>query len=411
MARPSRRLDGRVDRAGRRQRHTLSPGRRPAILRARMVRKVGSSRIVREIGRGGMGVVYEAFQEGLDRPVAVKALDAKLARSKEMVERFRREGRAYAKLRHEAIVQVHDLVEKDDGLYLVTELVDGTDLARLLAQGGALPPDCVALVGARVADALDYVHFNALLHRDVKPANVMVSRDGEVKLMDFGIAKGEDDPDPHARRDARRAAPRTWPPRCSPAARPGRWPTSGRSACRSTSSSPARSRSAGRTPTSSSPRSPAGKFPSVRVARAGLPAPPRARRRALPRAPPGGPLQERRRPRAGARRDRDPAPAARRPPARPRRRAPREPRLRHRGGRALEARPLDAPRDAHRRRARHRHQGGVPGAPAAARELRGDGAARPRRGLRRRHVARVAGSGAQPSTANRGASAQSPSRS
>jgi serine/threonine-protein kinase len=158
-----------------------------------MVRKVGSSRIIREIGRGGMGVVYEAFQEGLDRPVAVKALDTKLARSKEVVERFRREGRAYAKLRHEAIVQVHDLVEKEDGLYLVTELVDGTDLARLLLQGGALPPDCVSLVGARVAEALDYVHFNALLHRDVKPANVMVSRDGEVKLMDFGIAKGEAD--------------------------------------------------------------------------------------------------------------------------------------------------------------------------------------------------------------------------
>ncbi len=158
-----------------------------------MVRKVGNSRIVREIGRGGMGVVYEAFQEGLDRPVAVKALDAKLARSKEVVERFRREGRAYARLRHEAIVQVHDLVEKDDGLYLVTELVDGADLARVLHQGGALPPECVALVGARVAEALDYVHFNRLVHRDVKPANVMVSREGEVKLMDFGIAKGEED--------------------------------------------------------------------------------------------------------------------------------------------------------------------------------------------------------------------------
>jgi serine/threonine-protein kinase len=165
------------------------------MLPARMVRKVGSARIVREIGRGGMGVVYEAHQEGLDRPVAVKALDAKLARSKEVVERFRREGRAYARLRHEAIVQVHDLVEKDEGLYLVTELVDGIDLARLLAKGGALPPDCVALVGARIAEALDYVHFNALLHRDEKPANVMVSRDGEVKLMDFGIAKGEADSD------------------------------------------------------------------------------------------------------------------------------------------------------------------------------------------------------------------------
>src|SRR5512141_1112851 len=116
------------------------------MLRGRMVRKVGSSRIVREIGRGGMGVVYEAFQEGLDRPVAVKALDAKHARTKEVVERFRREGRAYARLRHEAIVQVHDLVERDEGVYLVTEFVDGTDLSRLLAQGGALPADCVALV-------------------------------------------------------------------------------------------------------------------------------------------------------------------------------------------------------------------------------------------------------------------------
>jgi serine/threonine protein kinase len=159
-----------------------------------MVRKVGTARIVREIGRGGMGIVYEALQEGLDRPVAVKALDQKLVRSKEQLERFRREGRTYARLRHESIVAVHDLVEKDDQVFLVTEYVDGTDLARLLQKGGAIPADCAAVIGARVAEALDYVHFNAMLHRDVKPANVMLSRDGEVKLMDFGIAKGEDDP-------------------------------------------------------------------------------------------------------------------------------------------------------------------------------------------------------------------------
>jgi serine/threonine-protein kinase len=159
-----------------------------------MVRKVGTARIIREIGRGGMGVVYEAIQEGLDRPVAVKALDQKLVRSKEQLERFRREGRVYARLRHEAIVAVHDLVEKDEQLFLVTEFVDGTDLARLLQGGGALPPECAAVIGARVAEALDYVHFSAMLHRDVKPANVMLSREGEVKLMDFGIAKGEDDP-------------------------------------------------------------------------------------------------------------------------------------------------------------------------------------------------------------------------
>jgi serine/threonine-protein kinase len=153
------------------------------------VRKVGSARIVREIGRGGMGVVYEGYQEGLDRRVAVKALDAAAARSGELSERFRREGRAYAQISHPAVVTVHDLVEKDDALYLVTEFVDGADLHRVMAEGGALPPWCVAAVGARVAEALEAVHAQALLHRDVKPANVMVSRAGEVKLMDFGIAK------------------------------------------------------------------------------------------------------------------------------------------------------------------------------------------------------------------------------
>jgi serine/threonine-protein kinase len=159
-----------------------------------MIRKVGTARVVREIGRGGMGVVYEALQEGLERPVAVKALDQKLVRSREQLERFRREGRVYARLRHESIVAVHDLVEKDDQVFLVTEFVDGADLARVLGAGGALPPDCVAVIGHRIADALDYVHFSGMLHRDVKPANIMLSRDGEVKLMDFGIAKGEDDP-------------------------------------------------------------------------------------------------------------------------------------------------------------------------------------------------------------------------
>jgi len=153
------------------------------------VRKVGSSRILREIGRGGMGVVYEAYQEGLDRRVAVKALDARQARSREFVERFRREGRAHAQIRHPAVVAVHDLLEKDETLFLVTEFVDGADLRRVMANGGALPPDCVAAIGTQLADALDSVHQHSLLHRDVKPSNVMISRRGEVKLMDFGILK------------------------------------------------------------------------------------------------------------------------------------------------------------------------------------------------------------------------------
>src|SRR5437899_1243690 len=124
------------------------------------VRKVGTCRIVRELGRGGMAIVYEAVQEDLDRRVAVKELPVELAKKKEFAERFRREGKAYAQLQHHAIVTVHDLIEKSDCLYLITELVDGADLGRLLVEGGPIPAACVAVIGFRIAEALDYVHFN-----------------------------------------------------------------------------------------------------------------------------------------------------------------------------------------------------------------------------------------------------------
>jgi serine/threonine-protein kinase len=153
------------------------------------VRKVGTSRITRELGRGGMSIVYEGYQEALDRKVAVKALEARGAHAKELVERFRREGRAYAQIHHANIIAVHDLVEKDEALYLVVEFVDGADLNRVLGAGGRLPAECVAAVGTRAADALDCVHGHNLLHRDVKPGNLMIARTGTVKLMDFGIVK------------------------------------------------------------------------------------------------------------------------------------------------------------------------------------------------------------------------------
>ena len=152
------------------------------------VRKVGNCRIVRELGRGGMGVVYEAEQEGLGRRVAIKELAAPLANAKEFADRFRREGEAYAQLNHQYIISVYDLVEKGDALYLITEFVDGADLHKLLAKG-PLPPSAVAIIGARIAEALDHAHFHKLLHRDIKPANIMLSRTGKVKLTDFGIVK------------------------------------------------------------------------------------------------------------------------------------------------------------------------------------------------------------------------------
>lgn len=155
------------------------------------IRKVGTARIIREIGRGGMGVVYEAEQEELGRKVAVKELPPEVACNKDSSERFRREGMAYAQLHHQAIPMVFDLCEKNDALYLITEYVDGPDLSRIMQKGGPLPPDCVAYVGWQVADALHHVHANGLVHRDIKPSNIMITSTGDVKLMDFGIVKDE----------------------------------------------------------------------------------------------------------------------------------------------------------------------------------------------------------------------------
>ena len=151
-------------------------------------RRVGNTTIVRELGRGAMGVVYEGVQDDLERTVAVKELPPAATRNKELAERFRREGVAYAKLRHQNILAVHDFVEKNDSLYLVMEYVDGKDLAHV-GKKGALPAGLVAAIGARVADALAHAHHHKVLHRDVKPANAIISRAGEVKLMDFGVAK------------------------------------------------------------------------------------------------------------------------------------------------------------------------------------------------------------------------------
>src|SRR5262245_61449572 len=98
-------------------------------------RKGGNARVAREGGRGAMGVVYEGYQDDLERSVAIKELPPQAARNKELAERFRREGIAYAKLRHESLLQVYDFVEKLDSLYLITEYVDGADLSKVVQAG------------------------------------------------------------------------------------------------------------------------------------------------------------------------------------------------------------------------------------------------------------------------------------
>ncbi|WP_434391731.1 serine/threonine-protein kinase [Melittangium boletus] len=135
-----------------------------------------------------MAQVYRGLHEMLQREVAIKEMLADPLRDKESVSRFRREALALAAFRHQNIVTLYDLVEKNDVLFMVMEYVDGPTLHELLKEG-PLPPEVAAAVGARIADALEHAHFRRIVHRDLKPANVMITKAGDVKLMDFGVAK------------------------------------------------------------------------------------------------------------------------------------------------------------------------------------------------------------------------------
>ncbi|MFW5925160.1 MAG: serine/threonine-protein kinase [Myxococcota bacterium] len=156
-----------------------------------MVDRIGNSRIVGEIGSGGMAVVYKAVQEPLGRTVAIKALKPSIAMDSQFAQRFEREAHFMASLQHENILHVHDYVKDGRSMYIVMEHVEGIDLYDLLEKTPRLPIEVAAIIALQVARALDYAHFRGIIHRDIKPANVMISKQGEVKLMDFGIARDD----------------------------------------------------------------------------------------------------------------------------------------------------------------------------------------------------------------------------
>lgn len=147
------------------------------------------------LGRGGMGTVWQAHDQLLDRPVAAKELHVLTQGDDEHRVRMRRavrEARAVARVPHPHVVGVHDLVESGDRLWIVMELVDGPSLARYAADTGPLTPQHTAALGAQLLDALEAVHAAGTLHRDVKPANVLLRGDGSAVLTDFGIAALDD---------------------------------------------------------------------------------------------------------------------------------------------------------------------------------------------------------------------------
>jgi eukaryotic-like serine/threonine-protein kinase len=144
------------------------------------------------VGTGGMSSVYRARDQLLERLVALKVLHPHYGDDEEYVERFRREARSVAQLSHPHIVTVIDRGEDDGQQFIVFEYIDGENLKQLLARTGPLPTRRALELALEIADALAFAHENGLIHRDVKPQNVLVSRDGDAKVTDFGIARSLD---------------------------------------------------------------------------------------------------------------------------------------------------------------------------------------------------------------------------
>jgi serine/threonine-protein kinase len=155
-------------------------------------RRLANFRVERALGRGGMAQVYYGQDTKLKRPVAIKVIDARYRGNPAYAQRFVREAQTIATWRHEHIIQIHYADDEDGFYYFVMEYVDGQDLGQLLAQytaqGKLLPPTEVLRIGRAVASALDYAHQRGVIHRDVKPSNVLVAKDGRIVLADFGLA-------------------------------------------------------------------------------------------------------------------------------------------------------------------------------------------------------------------------------
>jgi tetratricopeptide (TPR) repeat protein/TolB-like protein/predicted Ser/Thr protein kinase len=148
---------------------------------------IGRYRIVRTLGVGGMGEVYQGWDEELQRPVAIKGLLSGTP-SPEQQARLRREARAVAALSHPNVAHVYEIVQDGGREWIVMEFIDGQPLSKIV-KGGPLALSEVARIGAAVADALEAAHQHGLIHRDVKTENVMITTDGHVKVLDFGLAK------------------------------------------------------------------------------------------------------------------------------------------------------------------------------------------------------------------------------
>ena len=146
-------------------------------------------RLIELLGQGGMATIYRARDSQLQRDVAVKLLRPEYGRDPDFLARFRQEARAAGSLNHPSIVSVFDFGQDAEGPFIVMELIDGEDVAALVRRTGGLAPQQAARLVSEVAHALEVAHRHGIVHRDIKPGNIMVARDGRVKVTDFGIAR------------------------------------------------------------------------------------------------------------------------------------------------------------------------------------------------------------------------------
>src|SRR5664280_2621524 len=155
--------------------------------------RIGRYKIVRELGRGAMGVVYHAIDPNIGRPVAIKTIHFGDHRKPEEIDRMRerlfREARSAGMLSHPGIVTIYDVEQQGELAYIAMEYVDGPTLDQVLSEAQPLGAERMFSILGQTAVALDYAHQKGIVHRDIKPANIMIAADGTAKIADFGIAK------------------------------------------------------------------------------------------------------------------------------------------------------------------------------------------------------------------------------